>query len=114
MLYTLQHKVVVIKTARQKTFDWPIRPILCRVSIASASRKIGNPWFPNGIYGIYGENRAMETDAQLAALQIVRSPWAVRPTGHMGQSNDRQNVCGIMYLSRRSQQKWDRRKLLSQ
>ena len=74
MLYTLQHKVVIIKTSSQKTFDWPI----CRVSIASASRKIGNQWFPNGIYG---ENRAMETDAQLAALQVIRNPWAVRPAG---------------------------------
>jgi len=74
MLFTSQHKIVVIKESTQKTFDWP----LCRISIASATKKIGNQWLPQGIFGEY---RAMETDAQLAAIATVRNPWPMRPTG---------------------------------
>ena len=74
MLYSKEHKVVDIKTSSQKTLHWQY----CRVSIASACRKIGQQWYANGILG---NNRAMETDAQLAAIHIARNPWTVRPTG---------------------------------
>ena len=74
MLYTPQHKILVMKDSTQKTFDWP----LCRISIVSATKKVGHQWLPNGIFGEY---RAMETDAQLAAIPIARNPWPMRPTG---------------------------------
>jgi hypothetical protein len=74
MLYTQEHKVAIIKASSQKTFDW----LMCRASIASVCRKIGHQWFINGIFG---EKIAMETDAQLAAIQVARNPWPVRPTG---------------------------------
>ena len=47
MLSTPQHKIVVVKESAQKTFDWP----LCRLSIASATKKIAHQWLPNGIFG---------------------------------------------------------------
>jgi hypothetical protein len=69
MLYTQEHKVTIMKPSTKKMLDL----LICRISIVSACRKVANPWFANGILG---ENRAMETDAQLAAIQVVRNPWA--------------------------------------
>jgi hypothetical protein len=74
MLYTQQHKVAITKASTQKTLDWK----LTRISIASAAKKIAQQWNPAGIYEEY---KVMETDAQLAAIQVVRNTWPVRPTG---------------------------------